>query len=74
MTAYPTLAALLEAYERKLQLDGKDATIAAIIAADAWVYVPHLYRGGSVVRGFGYSVERVGVYVPAERAGDPLAV
>lgn len=74
MNAYPTLAALLTAYEEKLQLDGKDAVIASILAADAWVYVPHLYRGGCVVRGFGYSMERIGVCVPLERAGNPLSV
>lgn len=37
-------------------------------------YVPHLYRGGFVIPGFGYSVERIGKWIPADRAGDPELV
>lgn len=41
---------------------------------DAAKYVPHLYRGGFVVRGFGYSVERIGRCVTADNAGNPYLV
>lgn len=38
------------------------------------VYVPHLYRGGYVIRGFGYSTERIGSFVTKENAGNPYLV
>lgn len=41
---------------------------------DSAKYVPHLYRGGYVIRGFGYSVERIGRFVAASEAGDPRLV
>ena len=42
--------------------------------ADAARYVPHIYRGGFVIRGFGYSTERIGKFITKQEAGDPLAV
>ena len=40
----------------------------------AYKYVPHLYRGGYVIPGFGYSTERIGRPIPADRAGNPYLV
>ena len=37
-------------------------------------HVPHLYRGGYVIPGFGYSVERIGVYITADKSGNPFLV
>lgn len=34
-------------------------------------YSPVYYRGGWVIPGFGYSVERIGRYVSTEHAGNP---
>jgi hypothetical protein len=51
-----------------------DRVVAAILVEGMAVYVPHLYRGGWVIRGFGYSTERIGQYVPADRAGRPETV
>ena len=48
--------------------------IARIMARGVAVYVPHLYRGGWVIRGFGYSVERIGKYISQEVAGNPALV
>lgn len=42
-----------------------------ILAAMKVVYRPHAYRGGWMIPGFGYSTERIGVYVAADRAGAP---
>lgn len=41
---------------------------------DAAKYVPHLYRGGYVIRGFGYSVERIGRFIASQESGDPRLV
>jgi len=41
------------------------------VAEAVMKYHPHLYRGGWVIPGFGYSRERIGVYITAEQAGDP---
>ena len=68
MTAYATKDELMAAYAAtKLSLHRQ-------FIANAAVYVPHLYRGGFVIRGFGYSVERIGRYVAADVAGDPRIV
>lgn len=48
--------------------------IAGIMVRGVAVYVPHLYRGGWVIRGFGYSTERIGKFISAERAGNPMLV
>lgn len=48
--------------------------IARIMVRTLAVYVPHLYRGGWVIRGFGYSVERIGKYISQEVAGNPALV
>jgi hypothetical protein len=74
MNAYATKELLVEAYANKLELDGLDRFAANLIAGDKTVYVPHKYRGGYVIREFGYSVERVGKYVPAASAGNPAGV
>lgn len=45
-----------------------------IVVAGQAVYVPHLYRGGWVIRGFGFSTERIGVFVTGDAAGSPHLV
>jgi hypothetical protein len=74
MNGYTTKDELVAAYARTLELGGMPDFAARDIAADRAVYVPHLYRGGWVVRGFGYSTERVGKYVTPETCGNPLTV
>lgn len=49
-------------------------SVARIMVRTLAVYVPHLYRGGWVIRGFGYSVERIGKYINQEVAGNPALV
>ena len=68
MTTYRTRDELVAAYASTCPTLHKQFHIGAA------VYVPHIYRGGWVVRGFGFSVERIGKYVTKETAGDPLAV
>lgn len=65
---------LTEAYQIRCELDGMEPVIAKMIAKDKPRYSPHLYRGGWVIPGFGYSVERINRYVAAERAGNPCLV
>lgn len=74
MSGFKTREEMVAAYARKRELDGVPADVVAELVDGVAVYVPHLYRGGWVIRGFGYSVERVGVYVAAGECGDPLAV
>jgi hypothetical protein len=42
-----------------------------ILASMKAVYRPHQFRGGWMIPGFGYSTERIGAYVQAEKAGVP---
>ena len=65
LQAYPTKTALLNAFSKA---NGQPDNILASIKA---VYRPHQFRGGWMIPGFGYSIERVGVYVAAEKAGVP---
>lgn len=58
LSEYRDLNALLDAYRIKLELDGVEPDIAKIVARTQYKYTPHLYRGGYVIPGFGYSVER----------------
>lgn len=51
-----------------------NVALARIESRNAAVYVPHVYRGGWVIRGFGYSTERIGKYIEAEKAGKPELV
>ncbi len=71
---YMTRESLIQAYANHLELNGADPVIAKIMAKDKAVYVPHVYRGGWVIRGFGYSTERVGKFVTTENAGYPQGV
>jgi hypothetical protein len=48
--------------------------VAKIMATMVTVYVPHIYRGGWVIREFGYSTERISVYVAPENCGIPECV
>lgn len=52
----------------------ENLVLAKIEAKDVAIYTPHLYRGGFVIRGFGYSVERIGKYISKENAGNPELV
>jgi hypothetical protein len=75
MQAYRTQSDLIAGRVLDLHTSGRmDKTTAEIHAADELVYVPHIYRGGWVIRGFGYSTERIGQYVAADNAGYPEVV
>ena len=52
-------------------LGQEDFDVFLEMARNRLKYVPHLYRGGYVIVGFGYSVERIGEFVSAEDAGRP---
>jgi hypothetical protein len=67
MQKYATKADLVGAYAQSRILDGIDSGLAYMIAADKPSYVPHIYNGGWFIRGFGYSTERVGVFVEPGR-------
>lgn len=74
MVACGTKEELVSRYIDKLELDGMNRDNAKIFAADSVSYVPHLYRGGFVIRGFGFSVERIGKFVDLDRSGNPSLV
>lgn len=74
MNGYSDRGALVSAYVERLIFNGMPPDVAKLHAENSWVYVPHLYRGGYVIRGFGFSVERVGVYVLPGRCGNPAVV
>jgi hypothetical protein len=66
MRIFPTDQALYQAYgKRKGEPSG-----CTLLGKAAATYAPHIYRGGVVISGWGYSVERIerGL-VSAERAG-----
>ena len=86
MTKFNTKAEMIEAYAVEMahkncevyghgpeRFAGHLATC-RMVAAEKPKYWPHVYRGGWVIPGFGYSVERIGVNIPAERAGNPELV
>ncbi|MDQ2999860.1 MAG: hypothetical protein M3Y08_01165 [Fibrobacterota bacterium] len=66
LNAYQTKADLLNAFSKH---KGEPDTILASMMA---VYTPHIYRGGFMIYGFGYSTERIGTHVPTDRAGVPV--
>lgn len=66
MFRYSTKSELLAAYQAvRPTLHKQCISVAA-------KYVPHIYRGGYVIRGFGYSTERIGTFISEQDAGDPL--
>lgn len=72
--AFATREELKSAYARHLSLNGVEDAAVEMLATNGTKYTPHLYRGGWVVRGFGFSVERIGKFIPADRAGRPELV
>ncbi len=51
------------------------STLAHIMARGQSRYTPHLYCGGWVIPGFGYSVERIAArYISEDNAGNPALV
>jgi hypothetical protein len=75
LNAFATQDEMKKAYiEYRVREFGTDAGTAGEMFRNAISYVPHLYRGGVVIRGFGFSTERIGKQVSADNAGDPLAV
>lgn len=79
MTSFETKSKLIEAWvkERAHELSGKyedNLELAKIESKTIAVYVPHLYRGGFVIRGFGFSTERIGKHVRQELSGSPELV
>lgn len=83
MNRYPTRTALERAWResatiRTLPFDTPRADaeeLTRIMVKGKAVYVPHLYRGGWVIRDFGYSTDRIAAgYVSEDKAGDPEAV
>lgn len=71
---YATKSDLLEAYRIKLELDGMSSMCAKMVSEQEAVYVPHKYRGGYVIRNFGFSIDRIGKYVLPSNAGNPREV
>jgi hypothetical protein len=66
---------LIEAYRIQIELDGQDILASKAIAITAAKYTPHLYRGGYVIRDFGYSTERTSSgRLQKGRDGNPYAV
>jgi hypothetical protein len=80
MLRFPSKDDLVNAWirERAHEYQGethRDALVLARIESrSVAVYVPYLYRGGWVIRGFGFSVERIGRFVSSENAGCPFVV
>lgn len=75
MSEYRNLDALVLAYREKCELDGMSQDGAKIHAQSAYKYVPHLYRGGYVIPGFGYSTERESQgRIQKGKAGNPYDV
>jgi hypothetical protein len=83
VTPYPTKSDLETAWTQSatlhlLPLDttrADAAILAGIMVKGKAIYVPHLYRGGYVIRGFGFSTERITEgYVSAVAAGNPELV
>lgn len=67
MNSYRTDNALLDSYTKEHKEPDN------IVAEMKAVYVPHIYKGGKVIPGFGYSTERIGKgFVTAESAGEPI--
>lgn len=66
---------MLQAFSTKTELQDAFSKANAqpdnLLAEMITVYTPHQYRGGWMIRGFGYSTERIGAYVPADQAGIP---
>jgi hypothetical protein len=73
---FDTREELLEGYAIYLHLNDSSSELefARIAAKSSWTYQPHLYCGGYVIPGFGYSTERIGIYISAESAGYPELV
>ena len=60
MIQFKTKKELIDAYAVELETENKvEIEIATMIAKQKLVYVAHIYRGGWVIRGFGYSTERI---------------
>lgn len=75
MTQFKSLTDLLAAYVIHLELSGVSADAAKLLAREAFKYTPHLYRGGYVIPGFGYSTERASSgQINRGSAGNPYAV
>lgn len=79
MTSFQTKTEMVNAWvkSRAHELSGKyenNIELAKIESKAIAVYVPHLYRGGFVIRGFGFSTERIGKYVSKELSGSPELV
>lgn len=67
-TDYRTDKALQDAYSKA---HGEPDNILAEMKSK---YLPHIYRGGLVIPGFGYSTQRIeNGFVTNENCGDPIA-
>ena len=53
---------------------GLDKAVAMLTAQSATKYVPHIFSGGWVIPGFGYSIERIGQHITLAEAGTPFGV
>lgn len=65
---------LIKCFIEEMVRQGIDKDLAKILVKSNIKYIPHLYKGGWVIPGYGYSVERIGKYVKKENAGDPSLV
>jgi hypothetical protein len=64
---------LCKEYAKKMKKDhGEDIETSTIAARALMVYVPHIYRGGWVIKKFGYSIERIqSGAVTSKNCGNP---
>lgn len=68
MKAYKTKQEMIADYR------SRNPALAESVACSKAKYIPHLYRGGYVIPGFGFSIERIGVYVAVDNCGEPTLV
>lgn len=71
MNAFATDKELFQAFgSRRCEPKG-----CAILGKAHSMYAPHVYRGGSVIPGWGYSIERIAKgFVTPQTAGNPAHV
>lgn len=68
MAAFATKEQMIAAFAKANQ------NLHASFHSAAAKYVPHMYRGGFVIPGFGFSVERIGRFVGKEDCGNAMLV
>lgn len=76
MVQFSTKEEMILEYQKELRFTHfMDEPSAKILAKNSPVYTPHIYRGGWVIKGFGFSVERISQgYISNINAGNPCLV